>query len=274
MISYKNFCDLNYGRIGNQIFQYSICKILSHMNNCDFYLNPNHCFLTMFDTKSLSYCELLKDLNLKNYIEKETFQFDTHLLHTNNINLSGFFQNINYYDSFIKIIKQELRPNSKLLRNTKEYIQFKIGLKANINDIACLHVRRCDYTNINFYRHLTISNYYKTALNQINSKYVFVISDDINLVEEEFKALNNNDQKIIFVKELDMFHDFYIMYLSPISIIANSTFSFWSSLLSDKDQVFSPRYWFNTKNQMINNAFKTKQSNWNFINNQEWQSLF
>ena len=46
MISYKDFCHVDNGRIGNQIFQYSICKILSHLNNYDFYLNPNHCFLT------------------------------------------------------------------------------------------------------------------------------------------------------------------------------------------------------------------------------------
>lgn len=273
MISYKNFCDQDKGRLGNQIFQYSLCKILSHINNYSFHLNPNNCFLTMFDHKNLTYSPLSEDLHLEEYVEKEAFDFDTHLFFVDNVNISGFFQNMNYYDSFINLIRQELVPNNKLLNNTKEYIKVKTGSINNIKDIACLHLRRCDYTKVDLYRHLTIDNYYKTVLEKIDSKYIFVISDDINSAKKEFKKIHI-DKKIIFAEELDMFHDFYIMYLSPIAIIANSTFSLWSSLLSDKDQVFSPRCWFNTQNQMINNALRTKQTNWCFIDNTEWQSLF
>ena len=120
MISCSIFNHIDYGRFGNQLFQYSLCKALSILHNCDFHLNPSKHFLKFFNTKNLSYKKLYENSTHK-YIEKDPFEFDKDILKYNNIDLCGFFQNLNYYKIFLNEIRLELQPNNKILKESNEY---------------------------------------------------------------------------------------------------------------------------------------------------------
>lgn len=249
MISCSVLGHRDYGRFGNQIFQYALCKVLSIIHDKPFFVNPDNHFLNFFDSNLMSYkpTSIFDD---NEYIEKDAFNFDANILQQNNINLIGFFQNLSYYDKLLPEIRKELRPNSSILNKSYQYIKDKI--KGNsLEDTACIHVRRGDYENLqNFYDILDI-NYYKYIIEKIKPKYLFIISDNINKIKEELQSIRNNQyiERCFFVDELDVYQEFYIMYLCKHGIISNSSFSWWSKVLSNdkNDQmIYIPYPWLKT----------------------------
>lgn len=272
MITVNSFGQKIYGRFGNELFQYSLAKILSYINNTKFYLNPNVSFLKFFDTNSLTFQENKSYIQTKPYIEKDPFGFDAEIMLMDNIDLLGFFQNLSYLDTNLQIIYEELVPNAQLLNSAYEYIKSK---SVEPEHSICIHVRRTDYKILQKIYGFLTPQYYLEVLNNYasNFKHIFIISDDINLVQKEFtKYLNFTN--LTYVDRLDMHHDFYIMYLSRINIIANSTYSWWAAFLSNRyndKEIFAPSPWINN-NYNIN----LYPPNWRTINhiNTKWSGLF
>lgn len=274
MITVKNFGKRIYGRFGNEMFQYSLAKILSQLHNCEFYLNPTSSFLNFFDSEKLSYKPCNESYKTDSYIEKDPFGFDANLFNLLNIDLMGFFQNLLYYNFYLDIIYDEFKPNAQILNNSYNYMKHKNKYSKNIDKNICMHIRRTDYTVLQqLYGFLDV-NYYYNIINAINYNHIFIISDDIKYVEKEFQVLFGNRKNVTYVKELDMYHDFYIMYLSGINIIANSTFSWWASFLSDRNQsktIFAPSQWIS--NRMPVNLYPP---NWTIVDSTRyrWLRLF
>jgi hypothetical protein len=274
MITVKNFGKRIYGRFGNEMFQYSLAKILAQLHNCEFRLNPTSSFLNFFDQEKLSYKPYDVSCETNSYIEKDPFGFDANVFNLFNIDLMGFFQNLFYYNFYLDIIYNEFKPNNKILNNSYNYMKHKNQYSKNIEKNICMHVRRTDYTALQqMYGFLDI-NYYYDIINSVDYNHIFIISDDIKYVETEFYSLFGNRSNVTYVKELDMYHDFYIMYLSGINIIANSTFSWWASFLSDCNQsktIFAPSQWIS--NRVPVNLYPT---NWNTVDStgHRWLRLF
>jgi hypothetical protein len=274
MITVKNFGKRIYGRFGNEMFQYSLAKILAQLHNCEFRLNPTSSFLNFFDQEKLSYKPYDASCKTNSYIEKDPFGFDANVFNLFNIDLMGFFQNLFYYNFYLDIIYNEFKPNNKILNNSYNYMKHKNQYSKNIEKNICMHVRRTDYTALQqMYGFLDI-NYYYDIINSVDYNHIFIISDDIKYVETEFYSLFGNRSNVTYVKELDMYHDFYIMYLSGINIIANSTFSWWASFLSDCNQsktIFAPSQWIS--NRVPVNLYPT---NWNTVDStgHRWLRLF
>jgi hypothetical protein len=251
MITCENFGSINYGRFGNQVFQYIICKILSTIHDTTFHLNPPKDFLFFFDN-CLSYkpFDFINKQNIQ-YKESNPFYFDKTLFQKNNTDISGFFQNLKYYENFYDIIINELKPNLKILKNANTYINIKTQ-NAKLKDIVCIHIRRTDYTKSqHFYNFLNI-DYYLNIISEINYTHAFIISDDIKNLKKEFEYKDPSLLKnIFFVDELDVYHQFYIMYLAGINVLSNSTFGWWSAFLSHLNypkNVHIPYPWVNSKN--------------------------
>jgi hypothetical protein len=279
MISCSIFNHIDYGRFGNQLFQYSLCKALSVLHNCDFHLNPSKHFLKFFNTKNLSYKKLYEN-SIHKYIEKDPFEFDKDILKYSNIDLCGFFQNLNYYKIFLNEIRLELQPNNKILKESNEYIK-KYSKKYNLEKTLCLHFRRTDYTSLQSKHGFLDISYYTGIMKSLDYINVFIISDDIELVKREFHQYNIKQDNIVFVDNLDSYHDFYIMYLSGMNIIANSTFSWWASLLSDKNQhkdVYIPDQWIFDKKAAGTECSQIElyPFNWKRVSqsNNKWKRLF
>jgi hypothetical protein len=85
MITVKNFGKRIYGRFGNEMFQYSLAKILAQLHNCEFRLNPTSSFLNFFDQEKLSYKPYDASYKTNSYIEKDPFGFDANVFNLFNI---------------------------------------------------------------------------------------------------------------------------------------------------------------------------------------------
>lgn len=277
MISCSALGHIDYGRFGNQIFQYSLCKVLSIIHDQPFYLNPPDHFLNFFDRELLSF-NRTNVFDQNKYIENNAYSFDSKIFQRKNIDLLGFFQNLSYYENYLSEIITELRPNQNILNKSYNYIVNNIG-KQNIDYTICVHVRRGDYKNLqNLYGYLDV-DYFDYILRDIHPGYIFIISDEIDFVKHEFslsKELKNH-KKVIFVDDLDIYHEFYIMYLCRHGIISNSSFSWWSKVLSNylNDKIiYIPNPWLRTPNNHEN--FNLYPKNCKKINksNVLWDNLF
>lgn len=285
MITIKNFGHIDYGRFGNQVFQYALGKILSLYHGCDFYVNPSDYFLKFFNKKNLTYKNLKKNINQYSYIEKDPFVFDENIFTIKNIDILGFFQNLSYYKNYLSELYKEFVPNQVILNNTYDYIKNKTNHKLNIDKSVCIHVRRTDYLQLQGAYGFLDSLYYNQILldHNLTDHTIFVISDDITRTNQEFYEVFKQ-YDVHYVNELDAHHDFYIMYLSRVNILANSTYSWWASLLSDfnknNKQVYAPYPWINhaecAKTQVPPMKINLYPDSWYRINYtiKKWDKLF
>jgi hypothetical protein len=284
MISISKFGHNDYGRFGNQLFQYSLAKILSTHNNCNFYLNPSNHFVNFFDKKYLTYRPIIKDLKTKSYIESDAYGFDNTIYSKINIDIIGFFQNLQYYKNNLDILKSEFVPNPIKLSNTLDYLKSKTKYNLNLDEAICLHIRRTDYTNLqNKYGFLNIQYYLHIIKNYIDKyQHIFIISDDIYRIKSELQGVLL-DANVYLVDSLDIYYDFYTMYLSRINLIANSTFSWWSAMLSSLNgakTIFIPYPWLNYTNSKYSTLSPSDinlyPESWNKINSNtiRWNELF
>lgn len=284
MISVSKFGNIDYGRFGNQLFQYSLAKILSFKHDCGFYLNPSRYFLDFFDSKSLSYQKLSADIKTKPYIETDPYRYDKNIYNKSNIDIIGFFQNLSYYDSYWHILNTELRPNKNKIAGARDYLKSKSKYTLDLDQTICIHIRRTDYTIFQSrYGFLSIKYYLYIIKNYIkNYKHIFIISDDISRVKQELSdvLLESN---VHLVNTLDVYQDFYIMYLSRINIIANSTFSWWSAMLSslnEEKEIYIPSPWINQTDPnnflLDTHLINLYPESWNKVdsNTIQWNKLF
>lgn len=246
MITINNFGHKDYGRFGNQVFQYSLAKVLSLYHDTPFYLQPSNHFINFFNSKNLTYSSNKNNSKQFNYIEKDPYFFDSNIFQIPEIDLLGFFQNLSYYDQYLEELRNELSPNNTIIKNTYQYMKSKTNYSLNLDRSIGIHIRRTDYTQLQN-KHGFLESYYYNNIIQQNNLYdytIFIISDDIQMVKDEFYTLFA-DYNTHYVEELDVFHDFYIMYLTRVNLIANSTFSWWSAILSDINEkiVYAPYPW-------------------------------
>ena len=131
----------------------------------------------------------------------------------------------------------------------KSKFETEFGSLFNHYKTVVVHIRRTDYMNYGERRKRDISlpmGYFKERLNAIKNldqyKVIFV-SDDVAHVKQVFPAQEN----FIFSNN-DEITDFQIIQHADIAIISNSTFAWWASYLSPKNnQVYAPKNWFGFK---------------------------
>lgn len=161
-----------------------------------------------------------------------------------NIYLDGYWQSHLFGISSLDYIKYELVSNK--LFNINSSI-FKNILESNS---VSLHIRRGDYTNNSNYV-LCGNKYYQKAVDHIfdhvTDPIFFIFTDDPNWVRDNFNILNSChiiDNNATFSDTTLI--DFYLMMYCKHHIIANSTYSWWSAMLSDYNNkiVIAPNSWF------------------------------
>lgn len=119
----------------------------------------------------------------------------------------------------------------------------------NCNSVA-IHIRRGDYISAecyNRYWHLEDTDYYQKAIEYVKSRFenysTFVFSDDIDWCKENLHL--TGAYYIDWNKVNDSIYDMYLMSLSKVNIIANSTFSFWAAYLNLRSEVtIYPLRWY------------------------------
>ncbi|MEZ9669702.1 alpha-1,2-fucosyltransferase, partial [Vibrio breoganii] len=101
----------------------------------------------------------------------------------------------------------------------------------NLSDRIAVHIRGGDFLNFEQY-HICDESYYLDNINRILSMYgdkkIYVVSDDI---EYSRKLLTRFKHSVDFISS-DMMSDFDFISSSRFIIGSNSTFCFWSALVS------------------------------------------
>jgi hypothetical protein len=214
------------GRLGNNIFQYSLVRIIAMLNNYEYGFSKD--IWEKNGGNKIFDCNLgINYNNIENIYNEEPDIYDPNVLTIpDKTRLNGYFQNEKYYIDYKKYIIDILKLKPI---NMSEY------------DFNCcyIHFRGGDFKNISY----TVKHdYYLEAINkmkEIKSDINFiVITDDIieakNIFSDDIKIINNSIEI-----------DFNILYYCHYCIIPDSTFSWWATWLSIhiKECVIAPKYW-------------------------------
>ena len=255
------------GGIGNQMFQYALYKALNKVGhyteaNISGFTNKNERPFELFK----AFPNLRMDIDVCNdydayknplnehklFTEKEDGVFDKSVFEESDVSFIGYWQSEKYFmnvkDSIIKDFAFDVSEPS--LRDFAESLLQK-------ENTVSLHVRRGDYfkyqNNIELYGGICTVEYYKKAINYMNTKvkeaqYV-VFSDDLQWAKE-----NLNIPNAIFVSQslfnnYKNWYDMYLMTCCKHNIAANSSFSWWGVYLNKNPNkiVITPSRYLNTK---------------------------
>ena len=229
------------GRMGNQMFQYTMCRLIADENGFNFHIPKDgdvscegHHLSNFFPNIELG----VVDGNITNrYYENGGYNPD--ILNVPNFTkIRGFFQCGDYYDNHHDKIKNWLTID--IDDDTKTILG-----KYPVDKYCFIHVRGTDYVNSQGW--FLPRKYYLDGMSEvkkINNDILFVvITDDIEAAKSILPDLD--------IISNDMMVDFKLLYLSKYSIISNSSFSWWAGWLSDKEVTIAPNCWINYNRQEL-----------------------
>lgn len=216
--------------LGNKMFQYCVYRLIAEKNAYNFYIPYAQHIIKCFPNLELG----RNDGDIKNYYtEDNTQRFDKNIFSVSDYtNLNGFFQTDKYFSNYEDRVKSWFKIEVDNL--TKNILD-----KYPIEDYCFIHLRGRDYKLGG--HSLLPKEYYISAIGIIKSKFpnlsFVVVTDDIELSKSYFPEIDAISNDVVT--------DFKSLYFSKYSIISNSSFSWWSSWLSDKIVTIAPEKWLN-----------------------------
>lgn len=239
-ISYNNLG--NYGRLGNQMFQFASLKGIANKHNYQFTIpQSGHDLFDCFKMSTLT--PLNKQITSQKYaIQEQRFDFDEQLYNQcpDNVDLLGYFQSEKYFKSIRSNLLMDFAFQDYVIDNATKKIN-----SINSKDIIGLHIRRGDYVNHPVHGDCCTLDYYRKALNLFDSSLpVIIVTDDVLWAKEQ--KIFSKERFYLFLddSEQSKFYDLCIMSLCNYHIIANSSFSWWGSWLSQSIRTVAPKRWF------------------------------
>ncbi len=285
------------GGIGDQIFQFSFANYLKKKLNCEIYLdtcyynsssNYNHFkfilkkaalkkkfFLinksSFLGYKFLSYLRIFEiykidklfegiyNLFFKTKIKKFIYEFWKEKKDIKIVNYSfyfGYWHKIKY----VKEMKNHL--NKYFIKDILKKKKIKSFIKKNINSkTVAIHIRGGDFAYLKSHNVLSQS-YYDNAIKLITKKIrkpkFHVFTNDINFAKNLLKKYSS-EYEVLYVKKLNFKdeEEFSLLSTYKLAIIANSTFSYMSSYLSNSRKMsIAPKEWLLGKKLNKNKRFK------------------
>ena len=276
------------GGLGNQMFQFATGFAIAKKNNVRLSLDLNYInrrqlfngfelekvfniyskvsFLNKaLSFQSINFKEILNKIDVTFYNFKEPhFHYTSKILDIPKHSfLDGYWQSELYFKDYSKEIKKIFNFSDKL-DEQNELISNDINQSNSIS----IHIRRGDFLlkrNDNHY--VNLKEYYLKAINESskffkNPKY-FIFTDDPLWVAENFVL----DVSYIIIDAnhaSKSFLDMYLMSLCKSNIIANSSFSWWSAWLNNKNDkiVYAPKNWFKDESICTDNLIP---NSWNIL---------
>jgi len=283
----------NFGRLGNQFFQYAILRAISIKNGFEIVLPSNDhtefhgqpFLLKKFNIK----CTYSDNIKPKNFInEKVPNVFESDYIKVNdNTSIEGYFQNLQYFDSIKKNLKEEFLPSKSYLKEADNFLEI-IKEKYPNKKIASFHIRRgdqfkfrvTDLTRGNpgikiygspfwFSKRSLFYKYFKKVLKEIdleNTVFLVFSGGSRNSNYKNLRWINKCFKNLNFEISMnsDPIIDFSIMLKTDINILSyGSSFGWWAAYLNENNQKYAPENYF----------FGTEGGNMDFLFNNEFQLL-
>ena len=256
------------GRLGNQMFQYALMqaykkkgiktvpelsfyegheeqfelsKVFSSIDDKTFMLNKKRGFVKRItDDFWFHYYNKTG----RRYDEQQNGVFDKNILNIKNGNVIGYWQSEKYFID----IEDDIREIFKFKIYDANVLEIGEKLKNEQNSVA-IHVRRSDYLNDSKLGGVCTLSYYNNAIAYIREKLedakFYIFSDDIEWCEQNFSNSDVFYLKLNSIKNYQNWYDMYLMSCCQHSIIANSTFSWWSAWINNAPHkiVVAPDRW-------------------------------
>lgn len=275
------------GGLGNQMFQYSIARALSHYKHTslrldisgynNYNLHQGFELCNVFDVSGeiatisdihnilgwqssqsvrqiLSHPKLSKFKSSK-FVLEPNFNFWPEFLNSpNDCYLDGYWQSEKYFFGCSALIRKDFT-----FKNVLDPYNLELASIIDKTNSVSIHIRRGDYvsnlkTNAN--HGLCSIDYYLTAFNyitkRIESPYFFIFSDDIEWARKNI-SLHSPCQFISHNIGSKSYVDMQLMSLCKHNVIANSSFSWWGAWLNTNESkiVISPSKWFAVDTDVI-----------------------
>lgn len=221
----------NYGRLGNQMFQYAALKGIANKINTNYIIPESN---NEMSSQQLTDIFLLNNnvgYGITNYkqVQELDFKYDNLFIQTitDNTDIKGYFQSEKYFKHIEQDIKNDFTFKQTYSIPDKKYVS--------------IHVRRGDYLLLQNYHPTCSIDYYKNAMTLFPNHNFLVISDDINWCKNQEIFANCE-----FWEGKNIAHDLYVMTKAEHNIIANSSFSWWGAWLNQNADriVVAPKQWF------------------------------
>ncbi len=261
MITYSQLG--NYGRLGNQLFQYAMVRSVSLETGYQLKIPPlenivcqnQRCQLTEFNIQ----CDYLEPDDYyrigPRFVEPDHREFYPQVFQVrDNTDFAGYFQNYQYFAKYQEQILEDLRFNKELQQFAEDYVQ---NCKKNNEEIVSVHFRRGDNVDGTFGRHGgMVPNYYgadggfdqdsifgtylNSALPQFQGNVKFLVfsggsqggmnhnQGDIDWCKEQIQH-----DRFIFCEGNNDMQDFAIMAHCDHNILSHTTsFGYWAAILN------------------------------------------
>lgn len=243
MISFKKLG--NYGRFGNQLFQYAYLRAQAKRLHTTFYCPPwagDTIFHLNDELERVSECEVPFSFNdtFHGFSQEATEIQD-------NTDITGFFQSPKYFNKNEVLSWFSFRDpffSDVLEKYTHIQLQNAIGI----------HLRLGDYTTPQFEVYIPNQAYFEKALHLINkNSKVLIFSDDPQGAKQYLSALTKS-REVIFIEGNSELEDFYLLSHCSDVICSPSSYSWWAAYLnsSPSKKVVVPEYWFLPKGKTVN----------------------
>lgn len=245
MITMKRLGD--YGRLGNQLFQYAaLCGVSAR---CGYVVRlPREHDLAFTGIFRIPHRRLTADEEKRivhQYREQE-IRFSPALFEIpDDCNIHGYFQSEKYFAHCAADLRRSLRFRTSVRYLAAAAARHTLGLRwfSGLPTVS-MHVRRGDYVGLPDHHPLCSDEYYRGALDVIESRVgkarVVIFSDDIEWCRTAFTG-----PRFRFSEGNDHATDLALMAQCDHHVIANSSYSWWGAWLSpnEKKLVVAPRIW-------------------------------
>lgn len=283
-----------FGRLGNQLFQYAALRSLSLERGYRCKIpNPRqktwhgqNCLLECFNIEA-EYLEK-DEKTLYRYHESNPFQVDENFYYMRDeTDLSGFFQSMYYFERHLDQIKKELTPKKPYMIKAKDKIN---KLKDRYGcEIVSVHIRRGDNTDNTDLSQVALNNFYGTqgtnkldynsdyyeyfmkAKSQFTGVKFLIFSggkrysdnniDDLNWCKNSF-----NGDEFLFSEGNSTIDDFCLIASCDGNILSHvSSFGWWAAFINKNSKLtVAPRnYHPDIKN--YTHRYKFYPKNWRLL---------
>ena len=229
----------NYGRLGNQLFQYAFLRVTAQRLNTNFFC-PTWEGDQIFDLKDEEVRAVAARGILHNFDSAPEGGFCPRALEiADHTEIQGYFQSEKYY-SDKALVKSWYSFRREIVHSVESLFP-----ESFLEDAVSISLRLDkDYANTREYFPLYQPSYYRRGLKHAAvTGPVLVLADRPDLAKTFIASIVGND--CILVEGLSPHQQLYLMTRCRANVITNSTFAWWGAWLNLRDDriIVAPSAW-------------------------------
>jgi hypothetical protein len=240
MNSVEAFGD-HYGRLGNQVFQIALLFAIRARHGHTFYVPRNgepvwDCFDLAIPSEGPRTTQRFEEAFGPCNFDPGAFE------QPDGTAFRGYYQSYRYVEDSKDALLRFLRFHER--HRAFSDAMLHAYRRRHGRPVVSVHVRRGDYVDAGVedaWGDLARDGYYQRAVEAIGDDVVYVVfSDDVGWCR---RSLDLGASRVEFA-DFDHSASLCMMTGCDVSVVANSTFSWWGAYLNPTSEVYAPSRWF------------------------------